>query len=310
MKAAAVTTEPTILVRMTHLQNVRLHASPSLKPSRLVIEPLIRVALLEDLAHGIDLTTDAIVPDDMETAGTVVARQNGVIAGSEASVLVFDLLDSGGTRIEQHVEDGARVKTGDAVLTITGRARTLLTGERTMLNLFSRLCGIATATRALVDAVAGTHAQIIDTRKTTPGMRVLEKYAVRCGGGTNHRFGLDDGILIKDNHLALAGSIALAVSRAREHAGHMVKIEVEVDTLEQLREALEEPIDAVLLDNMPPSVLAEAVKLVNGRLITEASGGIRPETVRAVAEAGVDLISAGWLTHGAPSLDLGLDITP
>lgn len=293
---------------MKLLQNVRSRTSAPLKPSRLVVEPLIRTALLEDLAHGADLTTDSIVPEDLRTTAQVVARESGTIAGVDAALLAFELLDPGATSFDIRIADGERVKGGDAVVTITGRARTLLTGERTMLNLLSRLCGTATATRGLVDAVAGTRAHVVDTRKTTPGLRVLEKYAVRCGGGSNHRFGLDDAILIKDNHLALAGSIAGAVARAREHAGHMVKIEIEVDTLDQLREALEQNIDAVLLDNMPPATLAEAVRLVDGRILTEASGGIRPETIRAVAEAGVDLISVGWLTHGAPALDLGLDI--
>ena len=292
---------------MKLLQNVRSRTS-SLKPSRLVIEPLIRTALLEDLAHGADLTTDAIVPEDLRTTAQVVARESGVIAGLDAAMLAFELLDPGAMQFDIRINDGESITKGDVVVEISGRARTLLTGERTMLNLLSRLSGIATATRNLVEAVAGTRAHVIDTRKTTPGLRVLEKYAVRCGGGTNHRFGLDDAVLIKDNHLALAGSIAQAVARVREHAGHMVKIEVEVDTLEQLREALEQKIDAVLLDNMPAATLKQAVQMVNGRVLTEASGGIRPETIRAVAEAGVDLISVGWLTHGAPSLDLGLDI--
>ena len=293
---------------MKPLQNVRSRTSPPLKPARLVVEPLIRAALLEDLAHGADLTTDAIVPGDLRATAQVVARHAGVIAGVDAAMLTFELLDAAGTKIDVRIADGERVAAGAVVAEISGRARTLLTGERTMLNLLSRLSGTATATRTLVDAVAGTRAHIVDTRKTTPGLRALEKYAVRCGGGSNHRFGLDDAVLIKDNHLALAGSIHDAVARAREHAGHMVKVEVEVDTLDQLREALNEPIDAVLLDNMAPDMLAEAVRMVNGRILTEASGGIRPETIRAVAEAGVDLISVGWLTHGAPSLDLGLDI--
>ncbi len=293
---------------MKLLQNVRSRTSAPLKPARLVIEPLIRTALLEDLAHGADLTTDSIVPEGLRTTARVMARENGVIAGIDAAMLTFELLDPGAVSLQVHVDDGERVQAGDAVITIAGRARTLLTGERTMLNLLSRLCGTATATRSLVDAVTGTRAHVADTRKTTPGLRALEKYAVRCGGGSNHRFGLDDAMLIKDNHLALAGSIANAVARAREHAGHMVKIEVEVDTLEQLQEALRQNIDAVLLDNMPLATLAEAVRIVDGRILTEASGGIRTETIRAVAEAGVDLISVGWLTHGAPALDLGLDI--
>jgi nicotinate-nucleotide pyrophosphorylase (carboxylating) len=279
-----------------------------LKPHRLVVEPLVRAALLEDLAHGADLTTDAIVAPERRATGAVVARAAGIVAGVQAALLAFELLDAGAIRSDVRIADGERVERGDTVVALEGSARTLLTGERTMLNLLCRTSGIATATRALVDAVAGTRARIVDTRKTTPGMRALEKYAVRCGGGSNHRFGLDDAILIKDNHLALAGSIAEAVALVRENSGHMVKIEVEVDTLEQLREALETTIDAVLLDNMDPAMLAEAVRVVRGRVVTEASGGIRPETVRAVAASGVDLISVGWLTHGAPSLDFGLDL--
>ncbi len=278
-------------------------------PSRLAIEPLIRAALLEDLAHGNDLTTDAIVPADLLANAAIVAREDGVIAGLDAALLAFELLDPGSLEVRVRIDDGCAVTRGTTVADMRGRARTLLTGERTMLNLLSHLSGIASATHRLVDAVRGTRAHIVDTRKTTPGLRALEKYAVRCGGGSNHRFGLDDAVLVKDNHLALAGSIHEAVERARSLAGHMVKVEVEVDTLEQLRQALNERIDAVLLDNMTPAMLAQAVEMVGGRILTEASGGIRPETVRAVAESGVDLISVGWLTHGAPSLDLGLDIT-
>lgn len=291
------------------MQNALSRVSSPRKPSRLVVEPLIRGALLEDLAHGSDLTTDAIVPTDLPATAAIVAREDGVIAGLGVALLAFELLDPGALNVHVLIDDGCAVASGSTVAEITGRARTLLTGERTMLNVLCRLSGIATATYRLVEAVRGTHAQIVDTRKTTPGLRALEKYAVRCGGGSNHRFGLDDAVLIKDNHLALAGSIHEAVARARALAGHMVKIEVEVDSLEQLREALEEPIDAVLLDNMSPATLTEAVEIVAGRIVTEASGGIRPENIRAVAESGVDLISAGWLTHGAPSLDLGLDIT-
>ena len=294
---------------MNALQNALSRVSSPRRPSRLVVESLVRSALLEDLAHGSDLTTDAIVPTDLHATAAVVAREEGVIAGMWAALLAFELLDPGAGKVHVIVDDGCTVAAGAKVAEITGRARTLLTGERTMLNLLCRLSGIATATHRMVDAIRGTAAQIVDTRKTTPGLRTLEKYAVRCGGGSNHRFGLDDAVLIKDNHLALAGSIHEAVARARALAGHMVKVEVEVDTLDQLREALDEPIDAVLLDNMSPAQLAQAVEIVNHRVITEASGGIRPETVRAVAESGVDLISVGWLTHGAPAMDLGLDIT-
>ncbi len=277
-------------------------------PARLVVEPLILTALREDLAHGADVTTDAIVPPGRIARAEVIARAPGVVAGIDAALLAFELLAPATMRYDVRLDDGTGVKRGDTIVAIEGPARALLTGERTMLNLLCRLSGIATATRRMVEAVAGTRAQIVDTRKTTPGLRALEKFAVRCGGGANHRFGLDDAVLIKDNHLALAGSIAGAVTLARKRVGHMMKIEVEVDTLEQLREALASPIDAVLLDNMTPETLAEAVRIVDGRVLTEASGGIRPETIRAVAESGVDLISVGWLTHGAPSLDLGLDI--
>lgn len=290
------------------MQNARSRILRPPKPSRLVVEPLVRTALLEDLSHGADLTTDAIVDADRVGKARIVSRQNGVVAGVEAALLVFELLGPGSIQTDVCISDGGRVASGGVVAEVRGRARTILTGERTALNLLCRLCGIATATRTLVDLLDGTRASVADTRKTTPGLRALEKYAVRCGGGSNHRFGLDDAILIKDNHLALAGSIADAVAKARSHAGHMVKIEVEVDTLEQLREALREPIDAVLLDNMTPAVLAEAVRIVEGRVLTEASGGIRLENIRAVAEAGVDVISVGWITHSAPALDLGLDI--
>ena len=277
-------------------------------PHRLLLEPIVRAALLEDISHGGDLTTDAVVPAQLSGRGAIVARKAGVIAGTDAARLAFELLDPHATYTVE-VPDGERVQPGEAIATIVCKARALLTGERAALNLLSRLSGIAGATRTLVDLVKGTRAHIVCTRKTTPGLRVLEKYAVRCGGGSNHRFGLDDAVLIKDNHLALAGSIAAAVAAVRANAGHMVKIEVEVDTMEQLREALELQIDAVLLDNMSPAELARAVELTDGRAITEASGTITPERVAEVARTGVDLISSGWLTHSAPALDLGLDIS-
>ncbi|MEO6836086.1 MAG: carboxylating nicotinate-nucleotide diphosphorylase [Candidatus Tumulicola sp.] len=278
-----------------------------LEPNRLVLEPLVRAALLEDIGHGHDLTTDAIVPPENVARAHIVAREPGVIAGIGAATLAFRLLDDSVETIVA-IRDGERVLAGESVAELRGNARAILTGERTALNLLCRLSGIATATRGLVDLVAGTHARVADTRKTTPGLRVLEKYAVRCGGGANHRFGLDDAVLIKDNHLALAGSVRAAVAMVRAATGHMVKVEIEVDTLEQLRAALEEPIDAVLLDNMTAERLAEAVRIVNGRVLTEASGGVSRETIAAIARSGVDVISVGWLTHGAPALDLGLDV--
>jgi nicotinate-nucleotide pyrophosphorylase (carboxylating) len=267
----------------------------------------VRAALLEDIGRGGDLTTDAVIGSERSARAAFVARKAGVVAGIDVALLAFRLLDPHVTA-NVRLGDGARVGAGEAIAEISGRARAILTGERTALNLLCLLSGIATATRELVDAVAGTRATIADTRKTTPGLRILEKYAVRCGGGSNHRFGLDDAVLIKDNHLALAGSIHAAVQSARARAGHMVKVEVEVDTLDQLREALGEPIDAVLLDNMPLEVLAEAVRIADGRVLTEASGGVTLDSVRAIAKTGVDLISSGWITHSAPALDIGLDV--
>ncbi|MBV8491129.1 MAG: carboxylating nicotinate-nucleotide diphosphorylase [Candidatus Eremiobacteraeota bacterium] len=278
-----------------------------LRLPRFVVEPVLRAALQEDIGRGGDITTGAIVPEDAATTARFVARRDGVVAGIDAALLTFVLLDDA---VETHVviPDGERVAAGQTIADVTGNARAVLTGERTALNVLCRLSGIATATRALVDLVAGTRAKIVDTRKTTPGLRALEKYAVRCGGGSNHRFGLDDAVLIKDNHLAVAGSIRSAVAAVRASVGHTVKVEVEVDSLEQLREALETPIDAVLLDNMQLAQLEEAVRLIDRRVLAEASGGITADTVAAIARTGVDLISAGSITHSAPALDVGLDI--
>jgi nicotinate-nucleotide pyrophosphorylase (carboxylating) len=273
----------------------------------LVVEPIVRAALLEDIGRGRDLTTDAIVEPQRVAKAQIAARTGGVVAGIDIALLAFRLLDER-VRADVHSRDGQRVDPGDVVADIEGSARAILTGERTALNFLCRLSGIATATRTLVELVSGTGAKIADTRKTTPGLRSLERYAVACGGGTNHRFGLDDGVLIKDNHLVLAGSIRAAVAAARARVGHMVKVEVEVDTLEQLEEALVEPIDAVLLDNMTAEQLTEGVRLVGRRVLTEASGGVTRENVAAIARSGVDLISVGWLTHSAPALDFGLDM--
>jgi nicotinate-nucleotide pyrophosphorylase (carboxylating) len=274
---------------------------------RILIEPIVRAALLEDLGRAGDITTDAIVPPDATVEAVVAARQPGVLAGLEAALLAFELIEPG-LRIERLHRDGARLARGDAIARITGQARGVLAAERTALNFLCRMSGVATATRVLADAIAGTRAKIVCTRKTTPLLRALEKEAVRLGGGANHRFGLDDAMLIKDNHIALAGGVRPALERARHHAGHLVKIELEVDTLDQLAEALEVGIDAVLLDNMPPEVLRRAVSMVDGRAVTEASGRISPDTAAAVAASGVDLISSGWITHSAPILDLGLDV--
>ena len=274
---------------------------------RLLIEPIVRAALAEDLGRAGDITTDAIVPVDARTETLMTARQAGVLAGLDAGLMAFELLDPG-LDIERLCPDGSRVERGQPVARISGRARPVLAAERTALNLVCRLSGVATATRALVDAIAGHRAKIVCTRKTTPGLRILEKEAVRLGGGANHRFGLDDAMLIKDNHVGVAGGVGAALERARAHAGHLVKIELEVDTLDQLAEALEHGVDAVLLDNMDPPTLRRAVAMVAGRAVTEASGRITRETAPAIAAAGVDLISSGWITHSAPILDLGLDI--
>ena len=279
-----------------------------------LLEPLVRAALAEDLGAAGDLTTDAIVPADHISTFRVVARQPGVISGVGAASLAWTLLDPAVTVAVQRGE-GAAVASGDVVAEVAGPTRALLTGERVALNLLGHLSGVASATAGLVAAVAHTSTRIACTRKTTPGLRALEKVAVRAGGGVNHRFGLHDAVLIKDNHVAVAGGLPEAIRRARANVGHLVSIEFEVDTLEQLAAVLAEPdlvaaCRVVLLDNMGPRVLAEAVAMVDGRLVTEASGRVTAETAPALAEAGVDLISAGWITHSAPVLDLGLDDVP
>ncbi|CCE00740.1 carboxylating nicotinate-nucleotide diphosphorylase [Bradyrhizobium sp. STM 3809] len=274
--------------------------------SPLLYEPLVRMALLEDLGHAGDITTDAIVPAEQSASLQLRARQPGVIAGLDVARCAFQTV-SPEVRMEIIRGDGSVVAPGDVLATISGPARALLTGERTALNFLCHLSGVASATASLVVAVKGTHAQIVCTRKTTPGLRALEKYAVRAGGGGNHRFGLDDAVLIKDNHIAIAGGIAAAITRAKAHAGHLVKIEVEVDTLPQLEEALALGVDAVLLDNMTPAELERAVGMARGKAITEASGRITVDTAPAIAAAGVDLISVGWITHSSAALDIGLD---
>jgi nicotinate-nucleotide pyrophosphorylase (carboxylating) len=278
---------------------------PALYP--LLYEPLVRRALAEDLGRAGDLTSDAILPEDLTAEARIVARAAGRLAGLAVSTAAFTLLDPRlAVTLEAH--DGADVAAGETLATIAGPARALLSAERTALNLLGRLCGIATITRDLAAAVAPYGARIVCTRKTTPGLRALEKYAVRAGGGSNHRFGLDDAVLIKDNHRALAGGLVPAVQRARAGVGHLVKIEVEVDTLEELAEALSLGVDAVLLDNMSIDTLKLAVAMAKGKAITEASGGITPQTAPAIAATGVDLLSVGWITHSAPALDVALDI--
>jgi nicotinate-nucleotide pyrophosphorylase (carboxylating) len=274
---------------------------------RLQIEPLVRAALLEDLGRAGDITSQAIVPNTVQARAKLVARQPGTIAGLPLARLAFELIDPA-LRVTVQTPDASLVAPGETIALIEGPAQSLLTAERVALNFLGHLSGIATVTAGIARAIAHTRAKITCTRKTTPNLRAVEKYAVRCGGGQNHRFGLDDAILIKDNHIALAGGIAEALRRAKAHAGHLVKIEIEVDTLAQLEDVLKHGADAILLDNMSPATLRDAVRLVDNRAITEASGRITPETAPAIAETGVDLLSAGWLTHSAPTLDIGLDI--
>jgi nicotinate-nucleotide pyrophosphorylase (carboxylating) len=274
----------------------------------LMIEPAVRAALLEDLGRAGDLTTEACVPESATAEARIVARVPGVVAGLDAAACAFRLIDPT-VHFTVCVGDGGRVRSGEVIAWLAGPARGVLTAERVALNFLGHLSGIATATQGIADAIAHTACRVVCTRKTTPGLRALEKYAVRCGGGGNHRFGLDDAILIKDNHVALAGGVARALARARARAGHLVKIELEVDTLAQLEEALAEGVDAVLLDNMTLDQLRAAVAMVAGRAVTEASGGITPVTAPAVAETGVDMMSLGWLTHSVRTLDIGLDIS-
>ena len=276
-------------------------------PPRLV-ETAVAAALAEDLGSEGDITTDAIVPAGATGEAAIVARQDGVIAGIDLAEAAFKALDPK-TSFVRVVEDGSEVASGGTIATVTGKTRALLTAERTALNFLGRLSGIATLTAAYVKAVEGTGTRISCTRKTTPGLRALEKYAVRAGGGVNHRFGLYDAVLVKDNHIAAAGGLAHALERlsARSDHHHLVKIEVEVDTLDQLKQALGFPIDAVLLDNMDVETLRQAVKLVAGRVKTEASGGVTLARVREIAETGVDLISVGALTHSPRNLDSSLE---
>lgn len=281
---------------------------PSAFLSPLEIDAAVTRALAEDLGRAGDITSVATIPDTARAHARVVARGAGVISGLPLVEAAFKTLDPA-VSLTAYARDGDAVAAGAALMTVEAAARAVLSAERTALNFLGRLSGVASATHAFARLIADTPARLCCTRKTTPGLRALEKYAVRCGGGFNHRFGLDDAILIKDNHIAVAGGIAAVLGRARAAAGHLVKIEIEVDTLQQLREVLATgAADAVLLDNMAPDMLREAVAMVGGRLTTEASGGVTLETVAAVAATGVDYISSGWITHSAPTLDVALDI--
>ena len=271
-----------------------------------LLKPLVEAALTEDLGRRGDVTSQATIPATMQAQLQIKARQAGVICGMDLARLSFALVDVQIEFIAQ-VVDGETVAAGTVLAIVSGNARHLLTAERTALNFMTHLSGIATATRQIVDSVAEYPAQITCTRKTIPGLRTVQKYAVRCGGGRNHRLGLDDAILIKDNHIAIAGDIKTAIQQAQDFAGHLIPIEVEVDTLAQLEQALEAGVSLVLLDNMSPEILSKAVAMCKGRAKTEASGGITPETVQAVAETGVDFIAMGYLTHSTTALDIGLD---
>src|SRR6202790_2566074 len=276
--------------------------------SPLAIEAAVMRALEEDLGRAGDITSIATVPEDTTGRAVLVARKAGVIAGLPLVATAFRRL-SPQIEIAPQARDGAAIKAGTKLMTISGNARAILGAERVALNFLGHLSGIATATAAFVERIAHTKARVICTRKTTPGLRALEKYAVRCGGGYNHRFGLDDAMLIKDNHIAVAGGIRAVLERARGLAGHLVKIEIEVDTLDQLREVIDTGLaDAVLLDNMDIADLAEAVKLAKGRVVLEASGGVTQSSVAKIAATGVDYVSCGALTHSAPNFDVALDI--
>jgi len=273
-------------------------------PPHLVADAVAR-ALAEDIGRG-DITTDSLIDASAASSARLAAREAGIVAGLDLAAAAFRALDAG-TTFEILIADGSRVAAGDTIARIAGRTRVLLSAERVALNFLTHLSGVASLTRQYVDAVAGTRARIADTRKTLPGLRALEKYAVKAGGGSNHRFGLDDAVMIKDNHVVAAGGIGPAVARVRGAIGHMVKVCCEVDRIDQIEEALGAGVDVLLLDNMDPPTLTEAVRIVGGRAITEASGKMSLDTVAAVAQSGVDIISVGRLTHSAPALDIALD---
>lgn len=286
-----------------------LKMPPSL-PS-LLVEESVRAALLEDLGRAGDITTNATIAPDMTAVAVMASRDDGYISGLEFAKIAFRLMDET-IKFEAMVQDGDRVKPGDKLAKISGNARAILSAERVALNFLMHMCGISTYTAKFSEQVAHTNAQVCDTRKTIPGHRSFEKYAVRCGGGSNHRFGLDDAILIKDNHIAVAGGVARAVENARAYVGHMVKVEIEVDNLDQMKEALPAKPDVILLDNMSNEQLSQAVAINlddnGGSVKLEASGNVNIDTVKAIAETGVDYISTSKITMAAPTLDIGLDI--
>jgi nicotinate-nucleotide pyrophosphorylase (carboxylating) len=271
-----------------------------------ILEPLVRMALAEDLGRSGDITSNSTIPADTRARAVIASREDGRIAGLDLAELAFKIVDPSLT-VKRLKPEGADVKKGDEVMEVEGRARSILTAERVALNFVGRLSGIATLTLKMVRAAGNHKARIAATRKTTPGLRAIEKYAVQVGGGIPHRYGLDDAVLIKDNHIAMAGGVRVAIRSAKQNIGHTVKIEVEVDTLDQLKEVLEEGADIVMLDNMSLEDMAAAVKLVAGRAVVEASGGVTLERIPKIAATGVDLISSGAITHSAPNFDVGLD---
>lgn len=300
----------TLSTNYQHSAPLKDYQQPPL--NEVLLAPLVESALLEDLGRRGDVTSQATIPADKQATLTLTVRDDGVVCGLDLARLAFAQVDAS-IEFTAHTQDGAWVTAGQALATISGNARNLLTAERTALNFMTHLSGIATATRKVVDLVADYPAQITCTRKTIPGLRTVQKYAVRCGGGRNHRLGLDDAILIKDNHIAIAGNIPNAIAQAKQLAGHLIPIEVEVDTLEQLQQAIDAGAELVLLDNMSPDTLRQAVALCknhpSGRIKTEASGGITPDSVVAVAETGVDFIAMGYLTHSTTALDIGMDFS-
>tara|TARA_B100001057_G_C22784420_1_gene924970 strand:- start:762 stop:1610 length:849 start_codon:yes stop_codon:yes gene_type:complete len=277
-------------------------------PLEFSFEKIVREALYEDLGHQGDITSNSVIEKDLENSFVLKSRADGVISGIQVAELSFKILDSS-LSFKKNLNDGSNVKKGDIIATIKGSASSILSAERTALNFLSHLSGIASATNEMVELISETNTKIVSTRKTTPNLRVLEKFAVKNGGGINHRFGLYDGILIKDNHLALSKSISNSISKAKEKCGHMVNIEVEVDNLEQYKEALETETDAILLDNFEIDDLIEAVNLNKKNIVLEASGKITKGNILEVAKTGVNLISSGWITHSSPSLDIGLDFS-
>lgn len=285
-------------------------AVPEVQPlADVMLEPLVRDTLLEDLGRAGDLTSNLIIPAEATSDLRLVAREAGVLAGLDLARLAFRLMDPG-IVFQPQLRDGARLKPGDEIAVVAGPARAILSAERTALNFLGHLSGVATATARIADLIRPYGTRVTCTRKTLPGLRMVQKYAVRVGGGSNHRYGLDDAILIKDNHVAVAGGVKAAIERARRNAGHMVAIELEVDTLEQLKEGLDAGANIVLLDNMPPEMLRTAVGIVDGRAITEASGRVTLETAVDIARAGVDYIAVGAITHSVAVLDIGLDVLP